>query len=55
MPRFGFPPDYRGTTKPKSDNVSGRTGRNVIDPRLDRQSGELLIDKPRASAFLILS
>lgn len=46
-----LPDGYRGTTKPKARSVPGRQGRNVIDGRLEPQTEEYVLDKPRASAF----
>lgn len=42
---------YRRATKPKAPDAPGRTGANEIDPRLEPLDDEIVIDKPRASAF----
>lgn len=50
-PDRSLPNDYRGTTKPKRESASPREGGNIIDPRIEPNKGEHIIDKPRASAF----
>lgn len=46
-----LPDGYRGPTKPKAPEATGREGANVVDDRLNRGPEEPLIDKPRASGF----
>lgn len=50
-PDRDLPEGYRGTTKPKAANASGRDGTNEIHERLAPESDEILLDKPRASGF----
>lgn len=50
-PNRNLPDDYRGTTKPKAESVSGRDGTNEIHEDLAPRDDEYVLDKPRASGF----
>jgi nicotinamidase-related amidase len=50
-PNRDLPEGYRGTTKPKAESASGRSGTNEFHDRLAPREDEVVIDKPRASGF----
>lgn len=51
-PNRSYPPEYRGTTKPKAKSTdTDRSAENTILERLSPSKTDVVINKPRASAF----
>lgn len=50
-PNRDLPEGYRGTTKPKAESATGRSGTNEFHDRLAPREEEVVINKPRASGF----